>query len=391
MNDRLKKKVIINGVIITPGEILKNRIIIIEGPVITSIVSKTPQKTGDCIEIIDASGSYIAPGFIDLHVHGGGGADTMDGTPGSLEKIAETHCSFGTTSFLPTTMTMDRDTIIKSLQNIRKVSIRGTGTSEILGIHIEGPYINPEKKGCHREEDIIKPTVEKFTELNESAGGLIKIVTIAPEVEGAIDFIKWLTGIRIIASAGHSNAKYDKVKEAVEAGLSQVTHIFNAMGGLHHREPGLAGAALSIDELYAELIADCIHVHPAVMKVMIDSKGTDKVLLITDAIRATGIDVEISELGGQKVIVKDKQARLEDETLAGSTLTMDSAVRNLVEKVGISIPDAIKMATINPARSIGVEKRKGSIEPGKDADIVLLNRDLEVDMTIAKGKIIYQA
>ena len=391
MNDESKKKIITNGVIITPGEILKNRVIIIEGSVVSSIDSKIPEETGGYIEVIDASGNYVVPGFIDLHVHGGGGADTMDSNLGSIEKIAETHCCFGTTSFLPTTMTMDRDTIVKSLQNIRKVFIRGTGYSEILGIHLEGPYLNPEKKGCQREEYIIKPTVEKFIKLNKSAGGLIKIVTIAPEIEGAIDFIKWLTGKSIIASAGHSSAKYGQVEEAVKAGLSQVTHTFNAMSGLHHKEPGLAGAALSIDELYAQLIADCIHVHPAIMKVMISSKGMDRTILVTDAIRATGTDEGISELGGQKVIVKDGQARLEDGTLAGSILTMDCAVRNLVEKVGISITDAIKMATINPARSIGIEKRKGSIEPGKDADMVLLNSKLEVDMTIVKGKIVYKS
>src|SRR4030042_262004 len=206
MINRFKNKAIINGTIITPFEILEDKVVISEGPIIASIENGNFKKFGIDVEIIDAGGSYIIPGFIDLHVHGGGSFDTMDGTPGSLEKIAETHCRFGTTSFLPTTITMNRDTILKSLQNIKTVFERGTGTTEILGIHLEGPYINPKKKGAHREEDIINPSIEGFMEFDRASGNLIKLVTIAPEVLGANDFIKWLTKQGIIASAGHSDA-----------------------------------------------------------------------------------------------------------------------------------------------------------------------------------------
>ncbi|MBA7672952.1 N-acetylglucosamine-6-phosphate deacetylase [subsurface metagenome] len=216
------------------------------------------------------------------------------------------------------------------------------------------------------------------------------MVTIAPEMPGAIDLIDYLHKQGIIVSVGHSNATYVQAQAGIQAGLSHVTHTFNAMRGLHHREPGVVGTALSSPKLTVEIIADGIHLHPVVIKILLQAKGSEKVVLITDAIRATGMSEGIYDLGGQEVTVAKGQARLKDGTLAGSVLTMDKAVRNLVTKVGVSLMEAVQMATFNPAKRLGVEDRKGSLESGKDADIVILNKKLEVELTMIAGKVVYK-
>lgn len=386
---KLKKNkniIISNGNIITPFYSFKGSIIVKEGKII-ALDKKNNVPNG--FEVIDAENKFVVPGFIDIHVHGGGGADIMDGTKTAIKKVAETHCRCGTTSFLPTTMTMNNDKITSSLKNINKVYLEGTGSAEILGIHLEGPYINPEKKGAQKEIDISKPSISEFQKFNEASGNLIKMITIAPETTGAIGFIDQLSGYKIIVSIGHSDATYEQVMKSINAGLSHVTHIFNAMRGLHHREPGVVGAALSSSELSIELIADGIHVHPKVMEILIKLKGAEKIILITDAMRAAGKPDGKYDLGGQEVIVKNGQAKLKNGTIAGSVLTMDKAIRNLVETVGISLIEAIQMATISPAECLGIEGKKGSLKPGKDADIVILNRELEVELTMVKGKVIY--
>jgi len=216
------------------------------------------------------------------------------------------------------------------------------------------------------------------------------LVTIAPEMPGAIDFIKYLDKQKIIVSVGHSNATYAQVQAGIQAGLSHVTHTFNAMRGLHHREPGVVGAALTSPELTVEVIADGIHIHPIVLKILTKIKEGEKIVLMTDAMRAAGLKEGTYDLGGQEVIVTKGQARLKDGTLAGSVLTMDKAVKNMASKVGVPLPKAIQMASFNPARSIGIDDKKGSLEPGKDADIVILNKNLETELTIVAGKIVYR-
>jgi N-acetylglucosamine-6-phosphate deacetylase len=227
-------------------------------------------------------------------------------------------------------------------------------------------------------------------EFNQASGNLIRLVTIAPEMPGAIGLIKYLYKQGIIASVGHTNATYVQTQAGIQAGLSHVTHTFNAMRELHHREPGVVGAALTSPELMVEVIADGIHIHPVVLKILTKIKEGEKVVLITDAMRAAGLKEGTYDLGGQEVIVTKGQARLKDETLAGSVLTMDKAVKNMVNKIGIQLPKAIQMASFNPARSIGIDDKKGSLEPGKDADIVILNKNLETELTIVAGKIVYR-
>jgi N-acetylglucosamine-6-phosphate deacetylase len=381
----------LHGTIVTPFQLLEDRIIIIEkGKIIAITDKKEDLALLKNVEIIEAQNKFIVPGYIDIHVHGGGGSDVMDGEYEAIKQVATTHSRFGTTAFLPTTMTMTKDKIIKSLKSIHEARLKGTGTAEILGIHLEGPYINPEKKGAQKEEDIKKVSVEEFLEFNQASGNLIRLVTIAPEMPGAIDFIRWLHQQGIIVSVGHSNATYKQVQEGIQAGLSHVTHIFNAMRGLHHREPGVVGAALSSPKLIVEMIADGIHLHPMVLKMLTQIKESEKLVLITDAMRATGFKEGTYDLGGQEVIVTQGQAKLKNGTLAGSVLTMDKAVKNLVTKVGISLLNAVQMASYNPAKCLGIDDKKGSLELYKDADIVILNKNLETELTMVAGKVVYR-
>ena len=324
-----------------------------------------------------------------MHVHGGGGFDIMDGKYEAIKQVAAAHSRFGTTAFLPTTMTMRKDKIIESLKSVKEAIVKGTGAAEILGVHLEGPYINSERKGAQKKEDIKNPSIEEFLEFNLASGNLIRLLTIAPEIPGAIELIHWLSEHKIIASVGHSNATYEQVQESIRAGLNHVTHTFNAMSGLNHHEPGVVGAALSSPELIVEMIADGVHLHPAVMKILTRVKGAEKIVLITDAIRATSMPEGTYDLGGQDVIVTNGQARLKNGTLAGSILTMDKAVRNMISMAGVSLKEAVQMATINPAKCLGIEGRKGSLAAGKDADIVILDKKLKVKLTMVKGKIVH--
>jgi len=392
MINKNKRIIIINGTVITPFHLFSGKAIIVEKGRIREIVNKEELSPATLTgaEVIEGKDKFIAPGYIDIHVHGGGGSDVMDGNYEAINQIAIAHSHFGTTSFLPTTMTMSKEKIICSLRSICEAVKKGTEGAEILGIHTEGPYINPEKKGAQREEDIKKVSIEEFLEFNQASGNLIRLVTIAPEMPGAIDFIRWLHKQGIIVSVGHSNATYVQTQAGIQAGLSHVTHTFNAMRGLHHREPGVVGAALTSPELTVEVIADGIHIHPVVIKILIKARENEKIVLITDAMRAAGLKEGTYDLGGQEVIVTKRQARLKDGTLAGSVLTMDKAVKNMVSKVGVPLPKAIQMASFNPARSIGIDDKKGSLEPGKDADIVILNKNLETELTIVAGKIVYR-
>ena len=392
MINKNKRIIIINGTIFTPFHLVNGKAIIVEKGKIIEIINEEELNTAALTgaEVIEGKDKFIVPGYIDMHVHGGGGSDVMDGDYEAINQIAIAHSHFGTTSFLPTTMTMSKDKIIRSLRSICEAVKKGTAGAEILGIHMEGPYINPEKKGAQREEDIKKISLGEFLEFNQASGNLIRLVTIAPEMPGAIDFIKYLYKQKIIVSVGHSNATYAQVQAGIQAGLSHVTHTFNAMRGLYHREPGVVGAALTSPELTVEVIADGIHIHPIVLKILTKIKEGEKIVLITDAMRAAGLKEGTYDLGGQEVIVTKGQARLKDGTLAGSVLTMDKAVKNMASKVGVSLPKAIQMASFNPARSIGIDDKKGSLEPGKDADIVILNKNLETELTIVAGKIVYR-
>ena len=338
-------------------------------------------------EIILPEGAIVVPGFIDLHIHGAGGSDTMDGNAQALATISKTVAQEGTVGFLATTMTQSEENIERALTAVKEFN--GTDGAKILGIHLEGPFISPEYAGAQPREYIVKPNAEQFIKYNKASGNRIKKVTVAPEEDGAEELIKYLKENGITASLGHSNATAEEVKRAVVWGAESVTHTFNAQSPFKHRDIGVAGSALLNDELCCEIIADGIHVSFDAIKLLVKNKPKDKITLITDAIRAKGLGEGESELGGQKVFVKDGQARLANGTLAGSVLKMNIAVKNMVEEVGVPFTQAIDYATKNPATQLGIYQDTGSILTGKRADFAVLDSDYNVIMTVVAGKIIY--
>lgn len=343
------------------------------------------------IEPIFETDGIVVPGFIDEHIHGAGGADAMDGTVESLQTISEFLAREGTTGFLATTMTQSLENITNALKAVKKVREKGEYKgAEVLGVHLEGPFISPKHVGAQPLEYVATPDAELFDKYNEASGNSIKIVTLAPEVEGGLGLVKHLSNIGVVASVGHTGGKYADVVNAVAAGATNVTHTYNAQTGLHHREAGVVGAAMLLDELNCEMICDTIHVSVPAIKLVIKNKPHDKYTLITDAMRAKGMPDGKSELGGQEVFVNNGEARLADGTLAGSVLKMNVAVKNLVEKAGVPFTDAIDFATYNPAKNIGVLNERGTIEVGKRADLTVLNSDFEVLYTLVNGKIVYK-
>ena len=336
--------------------------------------------------------AIVLPGFIDQHVHGAGGSDGMDGTLEDIAKIANTLAEEGTTSFLVTTMTQSPDNITKALSAVKEYRKENAKTgARVVGVHLEGPFIAAAHKGAQPLEYVKEPDIQAFDAYNEASGGAIKIVTLAPEVDGAEAFIRHLSKKGIVPSIGHTGAKCADVEKAIKAGAKQVTHTYNAQSALHHREIGTVGSAMLFDELCCELIADTIHVSVPAMRLLVKNKPLDKLTLITDAMRAKGLPDGESELGGQKVFVKDGEARLADGTLAGSVLKMNRAIQNMVEKVGVPFTKAVDYATINPAKNLGIDKETGSIKVGKRADFTVLNDKYDVIMTVRDGEVIYKA
>ncbi|MGE5631330.1 MAG: N-acetylglucosamine-6-phosphate deacetylase [Caulobacteraceae bacterium] len=335
-------------------------------------------------EIIDGNNNYLSPGFIDIHIHGCLGNDTMDGDEGSIYAISKNITSTGVTSFLPTTMTMELPIIEKTITRIRKLIDSEPG-AEVLGCHLEGPFISDEYKGAQDGRYILKPDFNHIKDFSD----VIKIVTIAPEQEGSDEFIENCVKHGIVVSIGHTNATYDEAVNAVLKGASHCTHTFNAMTPLHHREPGVVGAAMD-SPVNCELIADNIHVNPAVQRILLKVKGIDRIVLITDAMRACLLEDGEYDLGGQKVLVKGGEARLSAGNLAGSVLTLDKALKNFINNTGADLLEAIKTITENPARILKVYDKKGSIDIGKDANLTLFDKNFNVCSTYVKGKKVYE-
>ncbi|RYI27994.1 N-acetylglucosamine-6-phosphate deacetylase [Bacillus infantis] len=378
-----------NSRVLTEDGIIDKGYILVEDGRIKSFgpADELGGQSADKTIALDA-GATLAPGFIDLHIHGAGGADTMDSTPEALQTIARTLPAEGTTSFLATTITQERSLIEKALANAAAYKPEGT-EAEMLGIHLEGPFINEKRKGAQPLEHILKSDVELFKAWQEKSGQLIRLVTLAPELEGGKELVRHLAETGVIASIGHSDADYEEVREAVEAGATHVTHLFNGMKGLHHREPGTAGAALLFKELIVEMIADGVHVRPEMIKLALNSKGMDGMVLITDSMRAKCLKNGTYDLGGQDVTVKDGMALLEDGTLAGSILRMKDSVKNMTKFADITLAEAVKLASENPAKQLKVFDRKGSIAEGKDADLTVLNENMDIVLTICRGKVAY--
>ena len=332
----------------------------------------------------------VLPGFIDEHIHGAGGADAMDGNYSALSTIANSIASEGTTCFLATTMTQSPENISKAMLAVKEYMAKSTTTgAKLLGIHLEGPFISPKHVGAQPPQYVATPNCKVFDDYYEQSGNAIKIVSLAPEVDGSLALISHISGLGVVASAGHTDSGYADIEKAMQFGLSNITHTFNAQKPLHHREIGTVGSALLLDNLSTEAICDTIHLSIPAIKLLIKNKPHDKFILITDSMRAKNLGEGESELGGQKVFVKDGQARLQDGTLAGSILRMNDAIKNLVTKCDIPLEQAVDFATINPAKNLGIDTQKGSIKLGKDADFAVIDQDFEVQLTIREGNIIF--
>ena len=387
-------KAIVNGKLIMTDRIIHDSVIIFDQKII-EIINKDnflqykkeyEEEHKEAIHVIDAKGKYVSPGFIDIHIHGCGGYDTMDATPEALRVISTTIAENGVTAYLPTTMTMDRDSIYKALDAVREAMKLETKGAKILGAHMEGPFISEKYKGAQKADNIIEPNYDIIKDYLD----IIKIITIAPEKDENHSFIKKVKrNSKITLSIGHSDASFDEAMKGIESGITHATHTFNAMTPLNHRKPGIVGAIFA-SNITCELIADLIHVHPAIFNILINVKHKDKMVLITDSMRAGCMKSGMYELGGQKVIVENGAARLQDGTLAGSVLTLNKAVKNMLSHSDLEIYEVVAMASRVPAKVINMDNKKGSLDVGFDADIVIFNDDIDVFFTIVEGKIVYE-
>lgn len=363
--------------IITPYEVLHNYVVIISDGKIEAIESEQAINVKSIEKVIDGKGQYLSPGFIDIHNHGNSGYDFMDATEEAIYEIGQYHLKNGVTSYLGTIITQSYENMLRAAKNIADYKNKNNSAS-IVGIHLEGPFFSVDKKGAQPEEYIIEPYLDFVKDVIDISGNKLKMVSLAPEKDGAAKIISFLKQNNITAAMAHSNATYDEAINGINNGITVATHLYNGMRELNHREPGIIGASLNDDRVYCELIYDRIHLHDAAVKIALKMKGSDKIILVSDAMRAAGLKDDIYELGGQKVTVKNGAARLDNGSLAGSTLNIKTAVYNMVKYLNVPIHEAVKMASLNPAKAIGIDKHKGSIETDKDADLILIDDEFNI-------------
>lgn len=380
---------ILHGAVVTPSGIIEDGAVAVHNGVIAYVGSSAGYSaSGEQLDtVIDAKGSYVLPGFIDVHVHGGVHEDFTGAKKEGIDAITQFHSSQGTTAMLATSMTAPKAVLDDVLAEVDAYRSADMPFAQLEGVHLEGPFISPKWPGAQNPEHIVNPSTNWIREWEELYPGLIKQVTFAPEREGAHDLIRYLREKGIVAAAGHTDASYDEIMAAVEVGLHHAVHTFNAMTGLHHRKPGTVGAVLSSPRMSAEIIADGIHVHPAAISILAAMKNNRNLVLITDAMSAAGLGNGEYMIGDLPVIMKDGVCTLkaDESTLAGSTLTMIRGFRFLVQKVGLSINRASEAASANPAKLIRIDHRTGSIETGKQADLLLVDKELELHDVWVKG------
>lgn len=375
--------IITNCRIIYKDKIEKGSVRIQEG----QITAVNPEQIED-EEILDANGLYLSPGFIDIHIHGAAGFDTMDGSEEAVNSIAKEIAKHGTTSFLPTTMTVSIQEINQSMQVIKKLKEKGTGGAYVLGAHLEGPFVSPQAIGAQNPKYLMKPSIAAYDKMVAGCEDAVVSMTLAPEMEGAKELVEYVTMQGVVCSAGHTKATYSQIKEAIEWGISHATHLYNAMTPFTHREPGTVGAIFD-SELTTETISDGIHIAYPALKIAYKQKTTDKVILVTDAMMACCMPDGKYSLGGQEVIVYEGAARLENGALAGSVLTLDQAVRNVHQNCNLPLYEAVKMATYNPAKFCKIAHKKGLIAKGYDADLLLFDENIKIKKVFIKGNEIY--
>lgn len=366
--------------------VVENGVLIVEDGTILGV--KNDCSVNDCDELIDYSQYELIPGLIDPHIHGADGFDTMNCSYEALNSISMFLAKHGITGFLPTTVTQDINKVKNAVENVAE-NIHKVKGAEILGTYVEGPYITEEHRGAHATEFIREICVDELKELLEAGKGTVKTITIAPEKKNAIECIKFLRSKGVNVSMGHTSATYKETMDAINNGANIAVHTFNGMRNFNHREPGIIGAVLTEDSIFCEAICDLIHVHPAALNMIVRCKSKDKIVLISDCMEAAGLKDGNYELGALKVIVKDGVARTETGSLAGSITNILNCVKNMVESVGVSKEDAIKMGSLNTSRLLGVENSIGSIKEGKKANFVLINEDYAVQATYINGQKIY--
>lgn len=393
----MKRLIITNGKIILPTSIETDKILICINQKIRQIVASNEFIPQSDDQIIDAAGNYVAPGFIDMHIHGGGGHDFMDGTVEAFLGVAETHAKYGTTAMVPTTLTCSDAELMNTFATYRKARVLNTKGAKFIGLHLEGPYFSPKQSGAQDPIYLKKPQPEEYNAILESSEDIIRW-SVAPELEGAIKMGYVLQEHHILPSIAHTDAIYEEVAQAYKAGYTHITHLYSAMSSVTRknafRYAGVVEAAYLIDDMTVEIIADGIHLPKPLLQFVYKFKGADKIALCTDAMRGAGMPDGESILGslanGQKVIIEDGVAKMPDRSaFAGSVATTNRLVRTMVQLADVSLINAIRMMTLTPARILHIDKSKGSLESGKDADIVIFDKQINIIHTISEGHVIY--
>jgi len=388
-------KAIQAGAIYTPTEMIENGVILIDGYRIVKVGTKDKIKIPASATVIDNRDRLVVPGFIDIHIHGAAGRDLMEGTPDAVSAVAHYLARHGTTSFLATTVTASLERTLhaaKGLGEMIRTSHSSHGDSDSIagaqavGIHLEGPFINIKKRGAHPGSQIQKPSIETMTRILDAAGSAAKVVTLAPEIDGALAVLEYVRGRGLRVGIGHSNATYEEAERAIAAGATHAVHFYNAMRPFAHRDSGIIGAVLTDDRVSAELICDGVHVEPTAIRMLVKSKGLELVILVSDSLSGAGMPDGNYRLGNFTVHVAGGVCRTVDGNLAGSTVTLDAAVRKLSTYTGESYQACLTCATLNPARLLGIEKQKGVIAPGADADLAILDKNHFVTQTYVRGR-----
>jgi N-acetylglucosamine-6-phosphate deacetylase len=381
------KSIITAGTLFTPLERIESPVVVVEDGRLLAVQSLHETELPADGPRFDFPNMIIAPGFIDIHIHGNAGHDVMEADSGGLRVLQRALAKHGVTSYLPTTVSAAEGRILRALENLGQTIHGPDGSGAVpLGIHLEGPFISHAKRGVHPPENLLPPSPQLLDRFWQASQGTIRMMTIAPELPGAIETIRHGHHLGVHSSLGHSNATWKESELGIAAGADHATHTFNAMRALDHREPGILGAALSDDRLTADIIADGIHVDPSMVKLFLAAKGVERAILITDAISATGMGDGKYNLGGLDVEVKGDCCQFQGK-LAGSVLTLDRAVRNCMSFAAWQLQQAVLLVTLNPARLLGVSERKGNIAPGCDADLVILTPKGELVETFIGGKL----
>ncbi len=377
------------GKLVFTDRLLPRGIVVVEGENIFSVSDLRKAAVDTSFEILDLGENFIAPGFIDLHLHGALGKDILDADIESLKTIASYQARYGVTGFVGATMSTSVDSLVRALEEIKAAQSLSL-ESEILGVYIEGPFINVNKKGAHSSQFVGNLNEEETNRILDALDGLTAIFPLAPEIPRHLNLIPELKERGVIAAIGHSNATYKQANESFKAGVSHATHLFNAMRDFHHREPGVVGAILDSDSVTSEIIADGVHVHPASVRMAITQMGLDRICLVTDSVMVAGLGDGVYEIGNSQVIVEgEKAVLLESNTLAGGVLSLTKAVKNVSKWCELSVPEVVKMVTLNPARILGLEKRMGRLKEGQRANLVMFDEEFNIKKTIIKGREVY--